>query len=204
MKTFTKKFTNKYISFILDIDMNKLPIYNITLGDAKGILKMSLVDNPAVEDNFLKFEDEHQMQFSVDEEQHIVFGVAMRANYPIYRFSPSMGEYYVVFSAETIKELYEKFMIDQNFNNINLNHSKDTEGVYLLQSFIKNTEAGINPVEFEHIEDGSWFTMYKVENETVWNDVKSGKYNGFSIEGYFDLEQPKDEIEELIDELLSE
>ena len=184
--------------------MNKLPIYNITLGDAKGILKMSLVDNPAVEDNFLKFADEHQMQFSVDEEQHIVFGVAMRANYPIYRFSPTMGEYYVVFSTDTIKELYEKFMIDQNFNNINLNHSKDTEGVYLLQSFIKNAEAGINPVEFEHIEDGSWFTMYKVENETVWNDVKNGKYNGFSIEGYFDLEEPKDEIEELIDELLSE
>lgn len=186
--------------------MKHLPIYNIVLGDAEGINKMSLVEFPAVEDNFLKFADEHQLQFSVDEEQHIVFGVALRADFPIYRYSPTMGEYYVVFSAETIKELYEKFMIDQNFNNINLEHYKDTKGVYLLQSFIKNTEAGINPIGFEHIENGSWFTAYKVENEDVWNDVKSGKFNGFSVEGFFELEEPKqtNELEDLIDELLSE
>lgn len=184
--------------------MKKLPIYNIVLGNAEGINKMSLVEYPAVEDNFLKFADEHQMEFSVDEEQHIVFGVALRADFPIYRYSPTMGEYYVVFSAETIKELYEKFMIDQNFNNINLEHYKDTKGVYLLQSFIKNTEAGINPIGFEHIENGSWFTAYKVENEDVWNAVRSGKFNGFSVEGIFELEEPKqtNEIEDLIDELL--
>ena len=65
---------------------------------------------------------------------------------------------------------------------------------------------GINPIGFEHIEDGSWFTAYKVENKQVWEDVKAGKFNGFSVEGYFGLErqEPKDEIEELIDEILNE
>lgn len=201
MKTLQKQYLLHY-----NYEMKKLPIYNITLGDAEGIKIMSLVESPAVEDNFLKFAEEHQIQFSIDEEQHIVFGVALRADYPIYRCSPELGEYYVVFSKETIKELYEKFMIDQNFNNINLNHDTDTEGVYLLQSFIKNVNAGINPIEFEHIEDGSWFTAYKVENKQVWEDVKAGKFNGFSVEGYFGLErqEPKDEIEELIDEILNE
>ena len=64
---------------------------------------MSLVEFPAVEDNFLKFADEQQMQFSVDEEQHIVFGVALRADFPIYRVSQSLGEFYVVFQPHTIK-----------------------------------------------------------------------------------------------------
>ena len=83
-----------------------------------------------------------------------------------------------------------KFMIDQNFNNINLEHYKDTKGVYLLQSFIKNTEAGMNPIGFEHIENGSWFAAYKVENEDVWDLIRSGKFNGFSVEGFFELEEP--------------
>lgn len=184
--------------------MNKLPIYNVVLQNAEGIKKMSLVEYPAVEDNFLKFNEEQQLQFSINEDQRIVFGVALRANYPIYRCSPNLGEYYVVFSKETIIDLYEKFMIDQNFNKVNLNHNNDTEGVYLIQSFIKNTSSGINPIEFEHIEDGSWFCAYKIENEQVWEDVKSGKFNGFSVEGYFGLEeeQPKQDIESLIDEIL--
>lgn len=186
--------------------MNKLPIYNIVLGKSQGIVKMSLVDMPAVESDFLKFEKEEQLRFSIDEEQHIVFGVALRADFPIYRVSPKFGEYYVVFSKETIKDLYEKFMIDQKFNDVNLNHETDTNGVYLLQSFIKDTDNGINPLGFEHIENGSWFTSYKIENEEVWQAAKQGKFNGFSVEGFFELEEPikKDEIEELVDELLSE
>lgn len=104
----------------------------------------------------------------------------------------------------------------RNPNKVNLEHSVDTEGVYLIQSFIKNSEAGINPVGFEDIENGSWFTAYKVENEDVWQKIKSGELNGFSIEGMFtlldtdiDIEQEfkkdnePDEMEALIDELLS-
>lgn len=182
--------------------MKKLPIYNITLGDSTGILIMSLVDSPAVESDFLKFANEEHIQFSLDEEQHIVFGCAMRADFPIYRYSQTNGEYYVVFSKETIKELYEKFMIEERFNTVNLNHQTNTTGVYLIQSFIKDTEKGINPVGFEHIQNGSWFTAYKIENNDVWDAVKAGKFNGFSIEGYFELQEPKDEVEELLDELL--
>ena len=173
-------------------DMNKLPIYHITLGDAEGILKMSLVDTPAVEVDFLKFnkEAEQKMTFSLNEDEHIVFGCAMRADYPIYRFSPSMGEYYVVFTKENIKVLYEKFMFDSRFNDVNLNHFEDTKDVHLLQSFIKDTNKGINPIGFEHIEDGSWFVSYKVKNDELWEKIKNGEFNGFSIEGFFDLEEP--------------
>ena len=93
-------------------------------------------------------------------------------------------------------------MIEERFNTVNLNHQTDTTGVYLIQSFIKDTEKGINPVGFEHIQNGSWFTAYKIENNDVWDAVKAGKFNGFSIEGYFELQEPKDEVEELLDELL--
>lgn len=190
--------------------MIKLPIYNIILGEADGIQIMSLVDSPAVECDFLKFDKEtHKIKFSVNEEQHIVFGVALRADYPIYRYSERLGEYYVVFTKETIKQLYEKFMTDGSVLNVNLNHNKMTDGVTLIQSFIKDTEKGINPVGFEDVADGSWFCAYKINNEEVWESVKKGDFNGFSVEGNFELEpamfkkeEPKGEFDEIIDNLL--
>lgn len=191
--------------------MNKLPIYNITLGEAEGIQIMSLVESPAVECDFLAFnKDEHKMNFSVNEEQHIVFGVALRADYPIYRYSDRLGEYYVVFDKETIKQLYEKFMTDGSVLNVNLNHDKMTDGITLIQSFIKDTEKGINPKGFEDVADGSWFCAYKVNNDGVWQAVKEGKFNGFSVEGIFELEptqfskqEKTGEFDELIDSLLN-
>ena len=115
--------------------MNRLPIFNIVLGDAEGIQVMSLVDYPAVESNFLAFSEQKELKFSYDDEEHIVFGVALRADYPIYRFD-RMGEYYVVFTKDVIKQLYEKFLTENLMNNVNLNHDKETKGVYLIQSFI--------------------------------------------------------------------
>lgn len=182
--------------------MNRLPIFNIVLGDAEGIQVMSLVDYPAVESNFLAFDKQQEMKFSVDDEEHIVFGCALRADFPIYRFD-RMGEYYVVFTKDVIKQLYEKFLTEKLMNNVNLNHDKETNGVYLIQSFIKDTEKGINPVGFEDVADGSWFCAYKVTNEEVWKEIKQGKFNGFSVEVFCDLERHVEETD-LIDEILNE
>ena len=182
-----------------------IPVFKILLGDAEGILTMSLVEFPAVESDFLSFSKKNKMQFSLDEEQHIVFGCALRADFPIYRYDPYRGEYFVVFDKETIKDLYEKFMIEERVSNVNLEHSVYTNGVHLIQSFIKDTEKGISPVGFDDVADGSWFTAYKIENEEVWERVKSGEFKGFSVEGYFEIapkEDIKDEIEALIDEIL--
>ena len=106
--------------------MNRLPIFNIVLGDAEGIQVMSLVDYPAVESNFLAFDKQQEMKFSVNDEEHIVFGCALRADFPIYRFD-RMGEYYVVFTKDVIKQLYEKFLTENLMNNVNLNHDKETK-----------------------------------------------------------------------------
>lgn len=184
-----------------------LPIYNIELGDSPGVLKMSLVDSPAVMSDFIAFSEDKELKFSLDEEEHIVFGCALRSDFPIYRCNANKGEFYVIFSKQSIKQLYEKFMIEGRISEVNTQHSTDVEGVYLIQSFIKDTEKGINPIGFEDINDGSWFCAYKILNENVWNDVKSGKFNGFSVEGYFCLNEEKfeqgkpNDIDSIIDEL---
>lgn len=180
-----------------------LPIYKIVLGETEGIEKMSLVEYPAVESDFFAFsKDKEPLKFSIqDEYEHIVMGCALRANYPIYR-NQNGKEYYVIFTPEDIKTLYQKFMIDDKVSDVNLEHTQDIEGVHLIQSFIKDVECGINPVGFEDCENGSWFVAYKINNDKVWQEVLKGTFRGFSIEGEFELEET-DLIDFLIDELLN-
>ena len=68
--------------------MKRIPIYNIVLGESSGIKKMSLVEQPAVESDFIAFEkQQEEIKFAYAEQQHIVFGCALRADFPIYRYS---------------------------------------------------------------------------------------------------------------------
>lgn len=173
--------------------MLNIPIYNALISsDTDGIFKISLVDMPAVESNWVAFDEQQKkLSYSIEnEEERIIYGVIMRADFPIYRREGDF-EYYITYSKETIKQMAEKLMVDGYQNKINLMHTEgtDVEGVNLLQLFIKDTEKGLNPVGFEDIEDGSLFAQYKVENDDVWQMVKDGTFLGFSLEGYFTVEK---------------
>lgn len=188
--------------------LNNLPIFQAVLEDDEcGVYKVSLVDLPAVQSDFIYFNEQEKkdrMLFSVkDEEQHIVRGVLMRANYPIYRYNPFDGEFYITFSPETIRLMAEKYLVDGYQNIVNLMHmdGTDVSGVDMVQMFIKDVANGIDPKGFEDIEDGSLFGEFKVRNEMVWQDIKEGKFKGFSIECVFAMEPVEDEKNE-VDEIL--
>ena len=66
----------------------------------------------------------------------------------------------------------------------------------MVQWFIKDTENGINPTGFEAAEDGSLFAEFKVENEEIWNQIKEGTFKGFSLAGFFDVEEVKNPAED--------
>jgi len=171
-----------------------IPIYEATINEEiEGIYKISLVDAPAVESNFLYFnKDEKMLKYSIEnEEQRIVFGVLMRADYNIYRYDEEFGEYYIRYSKDTIKKMAEKMLLDGTQNNINLFHTNgtDVEGVNLLELFIKDSNKGISPKGFENIEEGSLFCSYKVENDAIWNAIKDGTFLGFSLEGIFGIDK---------------
>ena len=167
--------------------MNKLPIFRCFLDSEKGpaTLKVSLVANPAVESLFLHFsaEEVQKQYFSIaDEEQRIVYGCVGRPDFPIYRVDEYGNEYYIVFSKEAIAELAESFMQSQRFN---LAHSISTDDVAVLESFIIDREHGISPEQFSSLEDGSWLVKARILSDELWQDVKAGKFKGFSMEGYF-------------------
>lgn len=178
--------------------MAAIPIYKaLVTDDGEGILKISLVDMPAVESNWVACKKEKEtLKFKVeDEEKRLITGVVMRADFPIYRRTEEGFEYYITYDKETIKTMAEKLLADNAQNNINLMHEEgtDTDGVKMLELFIKDSNKGIVPAGFDDIEEGSLFATYKVESDDIWEQVKDGTFKGFSLEGYFTLE-PTDDV----------
>lgn len=183
--------------------MFDLPIYTANIqSETDGLIAISLVDYPAVESDFVAFEKQQPLTFSIeDEEEHKITGVIMRCDYPIYRNSLTMGEYYIVYKKETIETMCQKMLKDGTFKNIDLQHDGQyIEGVELLEVYIKNSEKGIDPKGFEHISDYSMFGTFKVENEQIWKQIKDGEFAGFSLEGYFDVQKEDVQKEDEPDE----
>lgn len=172
--------------------INKLPVYEALVTDPDtGIMRVSLVDDPAVDSDFIRLAKERpvQMYRVQDEERRLVRGVIMRANYPIFRRDDNFGEYYVVYRPETIRVMAEKYLAESRQNDVNLMHEdgSDVGGVRMVQWLIKDTSAGISPEGFADIEDGSLFAEYHVTNDEVWEQIKDGTFRGFSLEGVFEL-----------------
>lgn len=172
-------------------------MFNALITDAEtGMYKISLVDDPAVMSNFLAFDNARKcLMYKVeDEEKRLVRGVVMRADFPIYRYDRNFGEYYIIYKAEQIRIMAEKYLLESRQNNVNLMHDEnaDVEGVQMVQYFIKNTAEGVAPSGFEDIADGSLFAEFHIVNDEVWEAIKEGSYKGFSLEGVFDLQPEKD------------
>ena len=165
-----------------------LPLYNLVIDDddTLGVDKISLVTYPAVEENFLLFDETKHIDYSFsvqNEEKRLVSGIAMVADRPIYRETPDKKGYYVVFSKETIEKIAHRFAKNNYAFNISVGHKVDVPDCYVVESFIINKERGICPKEFADVEDGSWYTSVKIDNDDVWNAIKNGDgLNGFSVE----------------------
>ena len=165
-----------------------LPLYNLVIDDDEnlGVDKISLVTYPAVEENFLLFDETKRADYSFsiqNEEKRIVSGIAMVADRPIYRETPDKKGYYVIFSKDTIEKIAHRFAKNNYAFNISTQHKTDVDNCYVVESFIINKERGICPKEFADVEDGSWYTSVKIDNQELWNEIKNGEgLNGFSVE----------------------
>lgn len=172
--------------------MDKKIFYiDINEDDNTGLDAISLVSTPAVEIDFLCFEKEDSVEisFSANEDKHIISGIALRADFPIYRRNGDY-EYYVVFTKEIIRKIVNKYAKNGLFNSVNLQHNdlNFTNKAIMIESYIIDKERGICPTEFSDIEDGSWYVSFHIEDETLWKEIKDGKeLKAFSVQGLFNL-----------------
>lgn len=183
-----------------------LPIYELTMNSGEdGLTCIGLVDDPAIEQNWIMMANHKPIQFTADKQKQILFGPAMIPDLPVYR-RDSGGEYYIVFSKKTIEEMVEKWSRDGLTNVVNLMHDHDlfTDQCTLVEMFTKNASRGLNPTAYEDLPDGTLFVAYKVQ-KPLWDMIVSGDVDlkGFSIEAVMSYHR-KTEEEMTADEILND
>ena len=136
----------------------------------------------------------NEMSFSVfSMEEKMVVGPAMVPDKMIIRRNEITGEiYYVYFALETIKKLQQKFMLEKLLDKTNVEHGrKFLNGVSVVESWIVDDPAKDKQQVFGmDYPKGTWMVSMKIEDDAIWQKVKEGKLNGFSVQGYF-LEKAK-------------
>ena len=163
--------------------MDKLPLFDISLEDiAQGMYKISLVDKPAIEEDFIHFNEVEKVQMFADEKKKEVVGPIMIPNKEILRFSPEMGYYYVRFTAETIQEIMYKYSKEGLFNAFGINHQNDTDDVVMLEVWTKESDNDKSKDYGYNLPNGTVFVKAKIESDELFTAIENGEINGFSIE----------------------
>jgi hypothetical protein len=159
---------------------------------------ISLVERPAIEENWVAL-NSHEVKFAqVDKEKRIILGAALVPNKPIFRKGNEGEEdYYIFFSESTIEKASQRYFINGNQSNATLEHKTKLEGLTVVESWlIKDKDKDKSRIYGLDLPVGSWVVAMKVNSDEIWNDyVLSGKVLGFSVEAFFTdpkAERPKD------------
>lgn len=151
-----------------------------------GIDAVSVVESPAIEENFIAL-SKHDIELKeIDTEKKILMGAALVPDKQIYRRNDKNEEYYIFFSKDTIRRASELFLMNSNQNNTTYEHNQKLKGLTVVESWIIEDPKHDKSVKYGFsLPVGTWMISMKVNNEEVWAKVKDGSVKGFSIEGYF-------------------
>ena len=177
-----------------------MKFYELVLDEEKylhGIDAISIVEHPAIEEDFITMSKEHKFEFKeVSNEKRILMGAAMIPDKPIYRVDGE-EEYYVFFTKETIRRASELYLMNGKQNNATYEHEDRIDGLSVVESWIiedsKNDKSRAYGLEYPV---GTWMVSMKVNNDDIWdNYIKEGVVKGFSIEGWFMQRETTIEVE---------
>ena len=165
-----------------------MKLFELIIDDLEDeIFAISLVETPAIESNFVFFEKEEQLFTSVSKEKRMVMGPVLIPDKKILRVDAQGQPYEVFFTKDTVADLARLYLKKKYTDSATLEHEEDIEGVYLVESWIKESKEFDKSREYDlNVPVGTWMGQFFIENDEIWEDyVKTGKVKGFSIEGLF-------------------
>lgn len=164
------------------------------ISDDSELYGLSVVSEPAIEQNFMCFGKEEETQKficleSENNEKHRIIGCALRPDFPIYR-SYGDEEFYMEFDKDCIEKLAHKFLQNGGNYNLSTDHEKYTNGLYVCESWIvEDVETDKTKLYGLEAEQGSWVVMCQVTDIELWESFKNGERKGFSVEAWCNLEE---------------
>ena len=119
----------KIIELILDEDQEEA-----------GIDAISIVENPAIEEDFIALKNDQLKLAEVSKEKKLLMGPLLIPNKPIYRQNEDDSEeYYIYFSKDTIQKASQLYLKNGKQNNSTLEHQHSLSGLTLVKESIKDS-----------------------------------------------------------------
>mgnify|MGYP003643324549 FL=1 len=157
--------------------------------ESLAIDAISLVSEPAIEVDFVFFnKGKNNLTLAkIDEEKRMLVSPALIPNKNIYRYDAQTDQdYYVYFSPDTVRKASEMYLKHNNHHKATYQHQESVSGVLTVESWIKEDEKFDKSLAYGfELPVGTWFVKMKIENDEMWERIKSGELKGLSIEGYF-------------------
>lgn len=189
---------------------NEVKVIEYGLGDNDeyGVYAISLVDEPAIEVDFVALNKDRILLARVqDGEKRMLYGPALIPNQAIVRYDKQGQKYFIKYSPETIEKTAQEFLKRNLHHNHTVQHELPVAGLTVVESWIKQGADKGQEFGFD-LPDGTWMIGVKVEDENTWEAVKQGILKGFSIEGFFVPEKEEvyneSELEAILTSLVNE
>lgn len=167
-----------------------MKLYELTVEDENvdEVFAISLVENPAIESDFIYFDKEQVVFKSVSDEKRIVLGPILIPDKKILRIDAAGEPYEVYFQKSTVAKLAQNYLMKGYQKEATLEHNSKVKDVTLVESWVKESKLNDKSNMYGlNLPVGTWVGMFKINNDEIWNDyVKNGKVKGFSIEGAFE------------------
>ena len=166
----------KVVEFIIDENEQDLGVYAI-----------SLVEQPAIEEDFMYFSKAKEKFATVDNDERIVMGAVMIPDMEILRVDNNGDKYKCWFSKETVKEIAQRYMQQSKHQSTTIDHARTVQGITTIETWIVSDSKKDKTQAFGlEYPVGTWVACMKIDNEEVWQSyIKEGVVKGFSVEGNF-------------------
>jgi len=169
-----------------------IPVYEAVFkeGETEGVYGISLVENPAMEDEFIALSEQKKIvEFSaIDEKKKLLLGAVLIPNKKIYR-NIDGNEFYITFTDETIGKLAHNFIKGGNQNNSSAEHEVQLSDVSFVESWqVEDEKIDKSALYGKKYSKGTWVAMAKVSDE-IYEQATNGTFKGFSIDALLGLEQ---------------
>ena len=172
------------------MDVKKIKKYRVGIDSETEAI--SMVTEPAIESDFVFLSKDKAIvkeAFSTDE-KHMVYGAVLRPDFPIYR-NDGENEYYLEFTSESIERMARDYMMNYRQGNVTIQHEEYANEVFMVESWIKqdmDKDKSVSVGLDKSLPIGTWFCGFYVNNNDIWERIKSGELKGFSVEAMIDLE----------------
>lgn len=179
-----------YIYIMYSMDVKNIKKYKVGIDSETEAI--SMVTEPAIESDFVFLSKDKAIvkeAFSNDE-KHMVYGAVLRPDFPIYR-NDGENEYYLEFTSESIERMARDYMMNYRQGNVTIQHEEYANEVFMVESWIKqdmDKDKSVSVGLDKSLPIGTWFCGFYVNNNDVWERIKSGELKGFSVEAIIDLE----------------